>query len=174
MSLTRSRTRQRGLMIQTATRIEPIDARAFVGGAAVSADGAYLVWFRVDFPFRATAMEYLCSTASGNVDLGIFSTADFSAFTLLGSTGATAAAGSNAMQSINLSAAVDLAPGIDYYAAIVGPSGSLQIGRIAPFAAAMGAGKLAYAKSSLNPLANIASGAVSGTRPCATIWGPDA
>lgn len=150
-------TANRGFCLQTATRIEPVDSRAFVAGATISADVAYLVWFRVDTLFTATAMEYMCVSAAGNVDLGIFRTTDFSSFTLIGSTGATAASGSTAMQAISLTASVPLAPGVDYYAALVGSSASLSIGRIAPFAGAVGATRLAYFKAALNPLATFSS-----------------
>ena len=147
------------------TRIEPVDVRMFTGGAVVSADVAYLVWFRVDTLFTATAMEYMCVTAAGNVDLGIFRTTDFSAFTLLASTGATAAAGSMAMQSINLTASVSLSPGVDYFASIVGSSASLSIGRIASFAAASGAASTVFFKSALNPLATFSTPSNGGTIP---------
>jgi hypothetical protein len=142
----------RGLNRTSAARIEPIDGRLFSGGAAVAADTAYLVWFRVDRPITVAAMEYLCSTAAGNVDLGVYSTADFATLTRLGSTGATAAAGANAIQSINLTAPVLLVPGTDYFAGLVGSSASLVVARNGQFGNLSAATKTALMKTASNPL----------------------
>lgn len=147
-------------------RMEPVDGRLFSGTAAVTADQAYLSWFRVDQSMTFTAMEYLVGTAAGNVDLGIFSTTDFATFTLLGHTGATAAAGSSAIQSINLLASVTCDPAIDYFAAIVGSSGSLTLGRMTTLQGLVTTGaRAAYIKASLDPLATFTTGTASNLLP---------
>lgn len=154
-----------GLTRQTNVRIEPVDGRVFAAGAVVTADLAYLVGFRVATPFAASAMEYLCSIAAGNVDMGIFSTLDFNAFTLLASTGATLAAGSNVIQSINLTAGVTLVPSVDYFAALVGNNATLSVGRIAGFATMWGGSRSVYAKAALNPLASFSTPASGALLP---------
>lgn len=170
MSLLTSYTRPtptslRGLVRQTDVRIEPVDGRAVISGAVVAADTAYFVSFRVAVPFPATAMEYLCVAAAGNVDLGIFSTADFTNFTMLSHTGATLAAGTSAVQSINLLATLNLVPGVDYFASIVGNNAALTIARIAGFNNINFASRSSYLKASLNPLASFSTPQVSGLVP---------
>jgi hypothetical protein len=156
---------QRGTLFASATRIEPMDSRLFTAVSAVAANTAYLVWFRIDAPFTATAMEYICGAANGNVDLGIFSSPDFATFTLLGSTGATAASGSNTTQSINLTGSVVLLPGVDYYASLSGVSASLTVGKFSGFSASTFAAKTACQKAALQPLATFSTPAAPGLVP---------
>jgi len=170
MGLSQSFTRpsgksQRGPLFLSSTRIEPLDSRLFTAVSAVAASTAYLVWFRVDAPFTASAMEYICGAANGNVDLGIFSSPDFATFTMLGSTGATAASGSNTTQSINLTGSVVLLPGIDYYAALSGTSSSLTVGKFSGFSASTFSAKTGCQKASLNPLATFSTPAAPGLQP---------
>jgi hypothetical protein len=154
---------QRGLARQDALRVEPVDGRYFSGGGVVTLDLAYFVHFRVDQPITIAAMEYLCSVAAGNVDLALLSTTDFATLTRLGSTGATAAAGSNAIHSIALTAPVAIVPGVDYFASIVGSSGTLQIARAAQFAGISGANKTLFQKAATNPIPSSVATLASGT-----------
>lgn len=83
-----------------------------------SANRAIYVPFQI--PETATfqrAYSYNGATANGNIDIGIY---DLSG-TRLASTGATAQSGTNAVQSIALTAAVTLTPG-RYYMAMLGTS----------------------------------------------------
>lgn len=158
-------TNSRGPLRVNGNRVEPVDGRLISGSTTVTADLAYLSWFRVDTAMVFTAMEYLCATAAGNVDLGVFTTTDFTNFTLLGHTGATAAAGASAVQSINLLASVTCVPGKDYYASIVGSNAALAIARITIFNAIAGANKTSYQKAALDPLADFATPANTNLVP---------
>ncbi|MCC7413847.1 MAG: hypothetical protein IT495_19690 [Gammaproteobacteria bacterium] len=101
--------------------------------ATPTANQAYCVWFRVDAAVTVTTMKYVTGSPSGNVDLGIYEfNADASLLTRLGSTGSTAAAGSGVVQSIALTAAVRISPGVDYCLAFAADNGTITLSRIVP------------------------------------------
>lgn len=146
-----------GVTVIQSGRIQPMDSRTAISSTTVTADLAYLLRFAVPTPMTVSVMEYYCATAAGNVDLGIFTTTDFTAFTLLASTGATLAAGASAIQAISLTASIVVVPGVEYYAALVGNNAGLTIGRTAPLSAVVGPTRMCFQKAALDPLATFST-----------------
>lgn len=82
--------------------------------SVASANDAVFMGFMVVAQATVSVAKIRVGTQSGNVDAGIYD----SAGTRLASSGTTACGSGNATQSLPLSAAVTLKPGILYYAAI--------------------------------------------------------
>lgn len=81
-----------------------------------TANAAYGFRGRVSAPLAVSKIQYSVGAAAGNVDLGIYtSTDEGTTLTRIASTGSTAVSGSSTTQTINLTAAVTLAPGVDYW-----------------------------------------------------------
>lgn len=132
--------------------IEPIPWPSFSAEAVYfTANFAVLVAVRVAAPVVISTIEYYVGTASGNVDVGIY-TYDGSTFTRAASSGSTAASGTNAIQAINLTAPYALAPGVTYYFAIAADNITITMTRIVPHSATTLAHARAVAKSSSFPL----------------------
>ena len=110
----------------------------------------YLVRVPGSKPLRVTTATWYVGAAAGNVDAGI-GTISGTTFTLLGSTGATAASGTNARQSAALTSAVSLMPDRDYYIALsVSNVDTLTVGRFVNLNALFGID--CYYKASEQPL----------------------
>lgn len=150
---------------QQDTIIEPMDPRFFTTPAAITANLAYLVKFRVQRATTATGLAFYIGTAAGNADVGIFTSTNGTNFTLLGSSGSTAASGSSTTQAINLTANVPLVPYTNYWAAIVGDNVSLTIARISGAGTLNLLNKTAIAKAGLFPLATFTTLASTGFVP---------
>lgn len=97
-------------------------------GAAGVANSGYFARVRVGRPLPITRMSCWVGTASGNVDLGIYQS-DGTTLTRIASTGPTAVAGTNTTQTIVLTSAVTLAPGVDYYLAIAADNATATFAR---------------------------------------------
>lgn len=146
--------------------LEPMDPRYVTAASAIAGiSTAYLIKFRVQKPTIATALSIYVGAASGNVDLGIFSSTDGVAFTLLGSTGSTLSAGTNAAQTINLPVNVLLAPGTNYWAALAADNTTLTVGQIANASGVAAINKTALTKAALFPLAGFSTASASGRAP---------
>src|SRR5437762_10134159 len=78
-----------------------------------SINAAHLTRVRVGRPLPVTQMSYYVATASGNVNLGIFTYAA-GVWTPASITGSTAAAGAGAIQTIALATPLTLQPGVNY------------------------------------------------------------
>src|SRR5690349_5631390 len=100
-------------------------------GVSTATDAANQATFhriRVSKSITVSQMTIFVATASGNIDLGIYQS-DGTTLTRLASTGSTAVAGTNAIQTINLSASVTTQPGIDYYLACSRDNATAAIAR---------------------------------------------
>lgn len=132
--------------------IEPVDARCFAGAVAVAtANLAYLSRFRLSKAATISAVSYFVGTASGNVDVGVYEF-DGTNYVRLGSSGSTAASGSSAVQTINLTASVNLRPGKDYWLALAADNGTITILRQGG-TVVLAFGNRTLFKSSLSPFA---------------------
>lgn len=103
-----------------------------VSGTAASPVANQAYFARVRFPKQMliTAMKYGCASASGNVDMGIYDSADGGAnLNRLASTGSTACAGTNAIQQVNLTASLMVYPGKDYWLAIAFDNATVTVAR---------------------------------------------
>lgn len=146
--------------------IEPMDPRFFTATSAYSgASTAYLLKFRLSKATTATSLTYSVGAASGNVDLGIFTSTDNLNFTLLGSSGSTASAGTNANQTIALTANVNLVPGVNYWAAISSDNTTLTVAQISNASAVSVLSKAVLSKASLFPLATFVTPSAPGRAP---------
>jgi hypothetical protein len=76
-----------------------------------------------------TKLSVFIGTASGNVDVGIYSS-DGTTLTRLVSSGSTAAAGASAVQTITVASAA-LVPSFSYYLAVAPDNATVTIGRVA-------------------------------------------
>ena len=87
--------------------------------AALTANQAYVAKVRFPRALRVTGLKYGVASASGNVGVGLYDSTD-SGTTLnrLASSGSTAVAGTNAVQSVSFTAAVNVTPNKDYWLAI--------------------------------------------------------
>ena len=111
--------------------INPQDASVAAGN--LTADSVYLMRVRTKKPQTVSTMGCFIGAALGNIDMGIYTGALSGTLTRVASCGSTAAAGVNALQSIALTAAYTLQPGIDYWFAWASTGGSttLTVGRSA-------------------------------------------
>ena len=136
---------------------------AATGVSTFAANTVVVTRFRVFAPISVNQATVFIGTASGNIDIGVWRSNE-TTLTLLTSTGSTAAAGTNATQTIALLSAVTLLPGIDYYAGCVPNNATVTFGRAAVNAAFSTLGKRSVSIGSAFPLAtNGASIALSGT-----------
>jgi len=129
-----------------------------------SANAAVLHRVRVSAPMTVSKMIYPIGTASGNVDLGIYTSVDGGEnLTRVASSGSTAAAGATTVHEVTLTAPYELMPGVDYWLAMAADNTTLTTVRSAgPNASTMGYLRMSVLKSSAFPLpATIASPAAS-------------
>lgn len=113
-------------------RVEPISGvEPTYTVSTVTQNGAFLIRFRLARAATFTKMGYYVGAAAGNVDLGLYTgnTAE-DTFTRIASTGTTAAAGTNAVQEIALTASITLQAGIDYWAAFATDSATVTLARL--------------------------------------------
>ena len=149
--------------------VETFPAGLFNALTVLSANAAYLTLVRVARPIVVTQITYGLGTASGNVDLGIYDSADGgTTLTRLGSTGSTAATGTNTTQTIALTAAVTLVPGKDYWLAFAVDNATLTPYRGANQTAPSigGIGVRSVAKATAFPLPTSITGHSGGS----TVW----
>lgn len=149
MSLLTSFSRPVG--IQQSNWIEntnPIDPSLAV--AAPAANTAYLSLVRVSRAITVSKIVVEIGGASGNIDVGIYTSADESTFDRVASSGTTAQAGTNALQTISLTAAYTLVPGVNYWFACAADNAVgtvLRTSAAAANAVAISAGNKAIAKA---------------------------
>lgn len=133
--------------------------------ASLTANTAYLLRFRVAEAIPVTKLVYKIAVSSGNVDVGIFTSTDLTNFTLLASSGSTAAAATNAVAEVTLTAGVTLVPKTDYWLAFVTDNTTLTLFRVLlnfTGGSTLGGLKSRFiSKASLFPLASFATPAVS-------------
>ncbi len=142
---------------------------ASIAAGTQTANSASLILVRVGRPIRLTSLSIYIGGASGNVDVGIF-TRSGTTYTLVASSGSTAAAGTNAMQTIALTAAYTLSPGTDYYFGEVADNGTVTIGRSSAVSATVPAiGVENGIKASLFPLATFTT--ITTSQICPLIIG---
>ena len=147
----------------------PITRTASIAAGTQTANSASLILVRVGRPITITSLTIYIGTASCIVDVGIF-TRSGTTYTLVASSGSTAAAGTNATQTIALTAAYTLQPGIDYYFAEVADNGTVTIGRSSAVAATVPAiGVENGIKASLFPLATFTT--ITTSQICPLIIG---
>lgn len=110
--------------------LETIDARLIPSAAVIAANT--LVAFRLRSHPTVTAtltqVSIYIGTANGNVDVGLYAS-DGTTLTEVASTGSTATAGTNAVQTIPLASSVLPVLGQDYYALLISDSATLTLGR---------------------------------------------
>lgn len=109
--------------------VEAFDIVGAAAAASIVANQAYLHLFRVDRAVLVSKATYGVGTASGNVDLGIYTSADQATFTRVASTGSTAASGSSTFQTISLTAAYQLVPFTDYWAVFAADNATITANR---------------------------------------------
>lgn len=124
-----------------------------VANTTPGANTAVLQRFRVAAPFVLGKIAvYNGATSAGNVDAGIY-TSDGSTWTRVASNGGVAAGSANAAQEIAMSAAYTLAPGVDYWVAIVASDGTHMMARVnASLTNWSGHGNRVLSKASSYPL----------------------
>lgn len=106
--------------------------------AALTTNSGYFSRFRVAGPIVVSKASIVVVSAAGNIDLGLYTSADGGAnLSRIASTGSTAVTGTNAVQTIDITAAVTLQPFTDYWAASV-CDGAAQLLRTAPGNASVG------------------------------------
>jgi hypothetical protein len=93
----------------------------------LTADSVYVARVRVMKQVTITNMHIYIGAALGNIDLGIYTGTLSGGLTRVASTGSTAAAGASALQTIALTAAYTLQPGIDYWFAFGSTSGGATL-----------------------------------------------
>lgn len=93
----------------------------------LTADSVYVARVKVERAIRVTNMHIYIGAAAGNIDLGIYTGTLSGGLTKVASTGSTAAAGASALQTIALTAAYTLQPGVDYWFAFGSTSGSTTL-----------------------------------------------
>lgn len=97
---------------------------------AITSALVYLGRVRVGKPVPVTQMSYGVGTASGNVNLGIYTYNPATAtYTLVAWTASTAAAGASVIQTIPLVAAYTMLPGVDYALAFQADNGTITAQR---------------------------------------------
>ncbi|MCC6314207.1 MAG: DUF4082 domain-containing protein [Thermomicrobiales bacterium] len=97
------------------------------GTTALTANQAYLVRFRVAKPITvANIRVFVGSATSGNLDAGLY-TLNGTTWTRIASAGSTAAGTASTMQTLALTAAVTLVPGVDYWVAFAADNATVTI-----------------------------------------------
>lgn len=122
---------------------------------------------RLQQPITVNYLRYYVGTASGNVDLGIYTWDGSVGFTKVATTGSTASSGTNAAQIIALASPVVLVPGIDYFLAIAVDNATVTIGRFAFSGGAGAATQRCFSKTSSFALP---SSVASATTTSAFAW----
>lgn len=113
--------------------------RAMVtAGAVTTANQMYIAKVRFPRALTVSAMLIYVTVTGNNVDLGIYDCATAglhdasSTLRWLGSTGSTAVGAANAVQSIALTASVNVVTGKDYWLALAADNATPAFGRIGP------------------------------------------
>lgn len=147
--------------------IEPNPAVVFSSIGTVVQNAALMVKFRLSKPALISKIAIFVGTAAGNLDVGVYSLIG-STYTMLGHSGATAAAGTNAIQELTMLANISLAPGIDYWATFASDSATVQILRQSMGAAAAGG----YSGAILTKTSHYSSGLSNITAPATNTVAP--
>ena len=140
--------------------VRPYPLNAFTAAVAAwpAISQAFFFRVRVAKSISITTISFFVGTASGNVDVGVFTSTDGgSTLTLARSSGSTAVAGSSAWQDVALTSAYVLNPGIDYWLAISVDNTTCTSYRVAVQAPIMLRKNMGLIKASLFPLANTSS-----------------
>lgn len=95
--------------------------------STLSANAVFVRRIRVAKPVKVSQVSVFVVTASGNLDIAVYSS-DGSTLTKLASTGSTAVSGTNALQDIAF--AFTFLPGVDYYLAIAVDNGTASLWRV--------------------------------------------
>lgn len=142
-----------------------ITRTASIAAGTQTANSASLVLVRVSKPVLITNLSLYIGGASGNVDVGIF-TRNGTTYTLVASSGSVAAAGTNAIQTIPLTAPYWLMPGVNYYFGEVADNATVTIGRTSAVSSSVPAVGLENGiKASLFPLATFTTITASQISP---------
>lgn len=145
--------------------IEPVDGRLFTGSSAPAANTAYLSLFRLVEGRTITTVAIQHASPSGNGDVGVYRF-DGTNYVRIGSSGSTALTGSNALQVLTLTAAVDLEPDTDYWLAFAADNGVTTLYRTLGLTGSFGRGNKALSKGTSFPLpATISSPSATGYVP---------
>lgn len=99
--------------------------------AGLVGNSTYLAKVRFPRALRITTMSWYIGAAAGNIDAGLYTSPDGGVnLVRIASTGAVAAAGTNAVQSAALTTPVVVSPNTDYWIAIMPSTGTtLTLGR---------------------------------------------
>jgi hypothetical protein len=158
------------ISLPTPPFISTMDIEANIGAVALSANNAYCARIRVQPALSITKLSVFIGTASGNVDVGVYSS-DGTTLTRLVSSGSTAAAGASAVQTITV-ASTALVPGFSYYLAVAPDNATVTIGRVAITSAIAALGKRVQAFTSGFPLpSTLTLSAGVNTSNCPFIFG---
>jgi hypothetical protein len=142
--------------------VESIPVTVATAAAALTANTAYLLKFRVRSKTRVKTISALVGTSSGNSDVGIYRS-NGTTLTRMTSSGATVIAGTGAEQ-IHALADVWLLPGVDYYLAYAADNATATIHRVAVTAAWGNVQKRAVSIATSYPLpATITLASTAGT-----------
>lgn len=95
-----------------------------------SANNATLTKVRVSRPVLVSSIVVGIGTSSGNIDAGIYDLVG-TTWTRRASAGSTAAAGTNALQTLAMTAPVWLTPGKDWWIAVVADNTTITLARAA-------------------------------------------
>jgi hypothetical protein len=135
--------------------VEPNEHAHMTAAVATTTQNAvFLYRFRVSQPLKLTKAAFCVGAANGNVDMGIYTSADLVNFTRVASAGSTAAAGTNTTQGLTFTAPYVVVPGVDYFLAFATDSATITVAQaIAPLSA-----PAEYTKRGLRKLAAWSSG----------------
>jgi hypothetical protein len=100
-----------------ASYIETVPAALSATAAALTANRAYLMHFRVVGPLTLATISVSVGTASGNICAGVYSS-DGTTLTRIATTGSVAVVGAAANQTLTLTTPVEVLPGTDYFLAV--------------------------------------------------------
>lgn len=146
--------------------VETIPGSVVTGASTLAANTAYGVKVRVAAPVPVASVSIFVTTASGNVDAGIYES-DGTTLTRKASSGSVAAAGAGAEQVLAMTAGTVMIPGRDYYVFVSVDNGTVSIHRVLVNATISGIRKRVVSIGSSFPLpATIALSGVSGSGSC--------
>lgn len=126
--------------------VETVDGKVIPSATTVGANFLICYRVRVNKALTVATATWFVGTANGNLDVGLY-TSDGSTLTLAASTGSTAAAGTNALQTANLDTSVPLVAATDYYIGLITDSATLALGRIAGLAVINNLDKIGIVKA---------------------------
>lgn len=148
-----------------ANALFPDDPHLATGTGTVTGNRVYLRRFQVARPFLLSNIGVFVQSASGNLDVGVYSSTDNGEnLTRVASAGSTAVAGTAALQTLPMTTPTWLIPGTDYFRGFVVDNGTAEFLRIAPGGAALSfVGRLASRVDNALPLPTSLSGSVADT-----------